>query len=154
MITRNDIIQVAKPKDFDKLGEVALKYPFTILIVEDNIINQKLITNIFKLLGFKADLAANGIEALDALKRKNYDLIFMDIQMPFMNGYEATKIIIERRKEDHPVIIAMTANAMAGDRDKCLEVGMDDYITKPMKIEALIRIIQLWGNRKFTDQKN
>lgn len=154
MSTRNKIIHVAKPKDFDKLGEVALKYPFTILIVEDNIINQKLITNIFKLLGYKADLAANGIEALDALKRKNYDLIFMDIQMPLMNGYEATKIIIEHRKEDGPVIIAITANAMAGDRDKCLEVGMDDYITKPMKIEALIRIIQLWGDKKFPDQKN
>jgi len=147
-------IDVAKPKDFDKLGEVALKYPFTILIVEDNIINQKLITNVFKLLGYKADLAANGIEALDALKRKNYNLIFMDIQMPLMNGYEATKIIIEHRKEDRPVIIAMTANAMAGDRDKCMEVGMDDYVTKPMKIEVLIHIIQLWGNKKFPDQKN
>jgi CheY-like chemotaxis protein len=154
MSTRNKIIYAAKPKDFDKLGEVAHKYPFTILIVEDNIINQKLITNLFKLLEYKADLATNGIEALEALKKKNYDLIFMDIQMPHMNGYEATKIIIEHSKEDRPFIIAMTASAMAGDRDKCLEAGMDDYITKPMKIEALIHIIQLWGNRKFPDQKN
>jgi len=151
MSTINKIIYAAKPKDCDKLGEVAHKYPFTILIVEDNIINQKLITHLFKLLGYKADLATNGIEALEALKRKNYDLIFMDIQMPRMNGYEATEIIIEHRKQDRPFIIAMTAHAMAGDRDKCLEVGMDDYITKPMKIEALIHIIQLWGNRKFPD---
>ena len=96
--------------------------------------------------------AGDGIEALEALKRKNYDLIFMDIQMPLMNGYEATKIIVEHRKVERPLIIAMTANAMAGDREKCLETGMDDYISKPMKIEVLIHVIQFWGEKKFPKQ--
>ena len=143
---------VGKIADLEKLSTTAQKYPFTILLVEDNMINQKLIINIFKLLGYKTDIAANGIEALEALKRKNYNLIFMDIQMPLMNGYEATRIIVEHRKEDRPLIIAMTANAMAGDREKCLETGMDDYISKPMKIEVLVHVIQFWGEKKFPKQ--
>ena len=138
-----------KIADLDKLITTAQRYPFTILLAEDNMINQKLIINIFKLLGYKTDIAANGIEALEALKRKNYNLIFMDIQMPLMNGYEATRIIVEHRKEERPLIIAMTANAMAGDREKCIETGMDDYISKPVKIEVLLQVIQLWGERKF-----
>ena len=133
----------------EKLCEIAKEYPFQILIAEDNLINQKLIRNIFELLGFKVDISANGQEALDALKRKNYNLIFMDIQMPEMNGYEATSIIVEHMKTDRPIIIAMTANAMQGDRDKCFEVGMDDYVTKPMKVNDLIKVIQFWGNRQF-----
>jgi len=147
------IQMVTKRNIFEKLNEISEKYPFSILIAEDNIINQKLITNIFKILGYKADIAANGIEVLEAIKRKNYDLIFMDIQMPQMNGYEATRIIVQRRKEERPVIIAMTANAMTGDREKCIEVGMDDYITKPMKIENLVNIVQLWGEKKFSENE-
>jgi len=134
---------------YEKLNEVSKKYPFRILIAEDNLINQKLIRNVFELLGYKADIAANGIEALDALKRKNYNLIFMDIQMPEMNGYEATSIIVERRKEDRPIIIAMTANAMQGDKEKCMEVGMDDYVTKPMRVDDLIKVIRFWGEKKI-----
>jgi len=135
--------------NLEKLSEIAKEYPFQILIAEDNLINQKLIRNIFELLGFKVDISANGQEALDALKRKNYNLIFMDIQMPEMNGYEATSIIVKHMKTDRPIIIAMTANAMQGDRDKCFEVGMDDYVTKPMKVNDLIKVIQFWGNRQF-----
>lgn len=141
--------ELKKTASFENLGEIAKKYPFTILLVEDNLINQKLITNVFKLMGYKTEMAANGIEAIEALKRKNYDLIFMDIQMPLMNGYEATRIIVEHRKEDGPLIIAMTANAMTGDFEKCIEAGMHDYISKPMKIEILIKVIQKWGERKF-----
>ena len=76
----------------------------------------------------------------------------MDIQMPEMNGYEATGIIVERRKEDRPVIIAMTANAMQGDREKCMEAGMDDYMSKPIKINDLIKVINFWGEKKFLDR--
>jgi signal transduction histidine kinase/DNA-binding response OmpR family regulator len=141
----------SKTINLEKLSEVAVNYPFRILIAEDNIINQKLIVNVFKLLGYKTDIAANGLEALEALKRKNYDLIFMDIQMPHMNGYEATRIIVEHSKVDRPLIIAMTANAMTGDREKCFEAGMDDYITKPMKIEVLVKVIKLWGEKKFNN---
>ena len=73
----------------------------------------------------------------------------MDIQMPEMNGYEATSIIVERRKEDRPIIIAMTANAMQGDKEKCMEVGMDDYVTKPMRVDDLIKVIRFWGEKKI-----
>ncbi len=141
---------MVQKKSKEELGEISKKYPFHILVAEDNIINQKLIRNVFELLGYKMDIAANGIEALDALKRKYYDLIFMDIQMPEMNGYEATGIIIQRRKEERPLIIAMTANAMRGDREKCLEAGMDDYITKPLRVDDLIKVIEFWGKKKFT----
>jgi CheY-like chemotaxis protein len=137
----------------ENLNQISKDYPFQILVAEDNLINQKLIRNIFELLGYKTDIAANGLEALSALKLKNYNLIFMDIQMPEMNGYEATGIIVERRKEDRPVIIAMTANAMQGDREKCLEAGMDDYITKPMKVDDLIRVIKFWGEKQFSNSE-
>ena len=137
-----------------KLNEISKNYPFQILVAEDNLINQKLIRNVFELLGYRADIAANGLEALSALKLKNYNLIFMDIQMPEMNGYEATAIIVERRKEERPVIIAMTANAMQGDREKCIEAGMDDYITKPMRIDDLIRVIKFWGEKQFPHVNN
>ena len=140
---------VTAPTNHEKLNEISRKYPFQILVAEDNQINQKLIRNVFEILGYKTDIAANGLEALEALKRKNYDLIFMDIQMPEMNGYEATSIIIQRRKEDRPIIIAMTANAMQGDKEKCLESGMDDYISKPMKVDDLVRVIKIWGDKQF-----
>jgi len=134
-----------------KLTEISKNYPFQILVAEDNLINQKLIRNLFELLGYKTDIAANGLEALEALKRKNYTLIFMDIQMPEMNGYEATRIIVERRKEDRPIIIAMTANAMQGDREKCIDAGMDDYITKPLRVDNLIKMIKFWGEKQFSN---
>lgn len=138
-------------KSKQELSEVSQKYPFQILVAEDNIINQKLIRNIFELLGYKMDIAANGLEAIDSLQRKNYDLIFMDIQMPEMNGYEATRIIIQSSMGTRPVIIAMTANAMRGDREKCIEAGMDDYITKPLKVDDLIKMIEFWGKKKFSN---
>jgi CheY-like chemotaxis protein len=137
---------VTRNEDF---AQTAVKFPFRILVAEDNLINQKLIRNIFELLGYKIDIAANGLEVLEALKRKIYDLIFMDIQMPEMNGYETTRIIISHRNMNRPIIIAMTANAMQGDREKCFEVGMDDYVTKPMRVDNLIKVLHNWGDKKF-----
>ena len=93
-------------------------------------------------------MVANGREAIDALKLKNYHLIFMDIQMPVMDGYAATKLIIERWGNKAPVIIAMTANAMQGDREKCFSLGMSDYISKPLKLDELSKMITLWGEKK------
>lgn len=142
---------IVNTPDLEKLNEISKRYPFQILIAEDNLINQKLIRNVFELLGYKADIAANGLEALESLKRKNYNLVFMDIQMPEMNGYEATSIIVEHRKEDRPIIIAMTANAMQSDKEKCMEVGMDDYVTKPMRVNDLIKVIQFWGDKTFNN---
>ena len=133
----------------EKLNEIALKYPFNILIAEDNFINQKLIMKLFTVLGYDTNLATNGIETLDAMQRERYDLIFMDIQMPLMNGYEATKIIRAQNAADRPLIIAMTANANESDRIKCFEAGMDDYVTKPFTINILVKVINLWGEKKF-----
>jgi len=115
------------------------KSPLDILVVEDNVVNQKLALRILKKLGYKADISANGKEALKALKLKHYDMILMDIQMPEMDGYEATRLIRQRMpKNKRPRIVAMTANAMEGDREKCIKVGMDEYISKPMQIDRLI----------------
>jgi CheY-like chemotaxis protein len=130
------------------LGQLATKYPFEILVAEDNIINQKMIRNVLKLLGYTADIVANGLEVIEAVKRQRYELIFMDIQMPEMDGYEATSIIIDHLKTNRPIIIAMTANAMKSDKEKCMEIGMDDYITKPLKVEDLKKAFEYWGEKQ------
>lgn len=116
-----------------------------ILLAEDNMVNQKLVTYMLKKLGYSADIAANGIEALEAVERQPYDLIFMDVQMPEMDGLEATKAIIDKYGNNRPTIIAMTANAMEGDREKCLQAGMDDYISKPINIQVVDRALKKWG---------
>ncbi|MGE5671287.1 MAG: response regulator, partial [Fibrobacterota bacterium] len=121
-----------------------------ILVVEDNPINQLVITSILKKIGYHADTIQNGIECLKATKKTGYDLIFMDCQMPELDGYEATKII---RKESHSetnsdvVIIAMTANAMQGDRDKCIAAGMNDYLSKPIRTDELKKTLDYWTTK-------
>lgn len=115
------------------------RHPLRILIVEDNAINQSLALLLLGRMGYQADVSANGAEALSFLRQRPYDVVLMDIQMPIMDGFEATRLI--RQEFDparQPRIIAMTANAMDGDRDACLLAGMDDYISKPIHIEALI----------------
>lgn len=130
------------------LSNLAQQYPFEILVAEDNIINQKMIRKVLQLLGYSAEIVANGLEVIEAVKRKRYELIFMDIQMPEMDGYEATRIIVEHLKNNRPIIIAMTANAMSSDKSKCLATGMDDYITKPLKVEDLQKTFQRWGEKQ------
>jgi CheY-like chemotaxis protein len=115
------------------------KHPLRILLAEDNIVNQKVAVRMLERLGYRADIAANGEEALHALERQDYDVIFMDIQMPEMDGVEATRQIVSRWSvEERPQIIAMTANALAGDREKYLAAGMDDYISKPVRVDAIV----------------
>jgi PAS domain S-box-containing protein len=115
------------------------RHPLRILLAEDNIINQKVATSILDKLGYRADLAANGFEVLDALGRQEYDLILMDIQMPEMDGEEATRRIrAEWPREKQPHIIAMTANALEGDRERYLKMDIDAYISKPIRVEDLI----------------
>ena len=117
-------------KTSDKLGE---RMPMSILLAEDNIVNQKVATRLFKKFGYKIEVANNGLEAIKALEQSSYDLVFMDIQMPEMDGLEATRQIIAKWGDARPRIVALTANAMREDKEKCYEAGMDDYLTKPFK---------------------
>ena len=130
---------VAPPASMERLAE---RLPLRILLVEDNRVNQKVALRLLERLGYGADVAANGQECLENLKRQHYDLLLMDMQMPIMDGLEATRRIRSHFPGDQqPRIVAMTANAMQGDRERCLDAGMDDYISKPVKWESLVEAI-------------
>ncbi|MEQ6341953.1 MAG: response regulator [Gammaproteobacteria bacterium] len=116
-----------------------------ILVAEDNAVNQKVALGMLRKLGYEADVAGNGKEAVDAVSRLNYDLVFMDIQMPELDGFQATAMIrAQQSNERHIPIVAMTANAMSGDSIKCLDAGMDDYLAKPVKIDILRKTLERW----------
>jgi two-component system sensor histidine kinase/response regulator len=121
-----------------------------ILLVEDNAVNQLLALRLLEKQGHAVTIAANGKKALEALKKESYDLVLMDIQMPEMNGWEATQAIREYEKVtgEHIPIVAMTAHAMKGDKERCTAAGMDDYLTKPIRIPELLSIVDEIGNRK------
>jgi signal transduction histidine kinase/CheY-like chemotaxis protein/ligand-binding sensor domain-containing protein len=116
------------------------EYPLDILVAEDNPINQKLINRVLEKLGYKPDLAQNGLQVLEKLKQKYYDVILMDIQMPEMDGLEATGEI-RKTLDKQPYIIAMTANAMSEDREICMRAGMDEYLSKPMRPDQLVSML-------------
>ena len=116
---------------------LARRMPLKILLVEDNLVNQKVATRILERMGYRADIASNGLEAIDALQRQTYDVALMDVQMPEMDGLEATRQIRRIRLKHRPRIIAMTANAMEQDQKACLAAGMDDYVRKPVTVEDL-----------------
>jgi CheY-like chemotaxis protein len=134
--------------------EMAKRLPLRILLAEDNAVNQKLALRLLAQMGYRADLAGNGLEAVEALERQQYDVVLMDVQMPEMDGLEATRhirnlpglaqsVVLQGASPNpagfkQPRIIAMTANAMQGDREMCLEAGMDDYISKPIRVEELV----------------
>ncbi|MBN2411078.1 response regulator [candidate division KSB1 bacterium] len=118
------------------------KYPLQIIVAEDNPVNQKFTEKVLKKLGYQVQIVENGLEVLHLLEQQKFDIILMDVQMPEMDGFEATKIIRQRWPEKYPQIIAMTANAMEGDREKCIQAGMDDYISKPIKVEDLLQILR------------
>jgi len=136
----------AKPK-ID--AGMAARHPLRILLAEDNVVNQKLALRLLQQMGYRADLASNGIEAVESVERQRYDVVLMDVQMPEMDGIEAAKEITSRwRAGERPRIVAMTANAMQGDREICLAAGMDDYLTKPIRVERLVEALNLAPTRE------
>jgi signal transduction histidine kinase/DNA-binding response OmpR family regulator len=129
---------------FDR--KLAERFPLRILLAEDNTVNQRLALLLLERLGYRADLASNGIEVIEALHRQTYDLILMDVQMPEMDGLEATRYIVKNYPlNKRPRIVAMTANAMESDRQECLDAGMDDYLAKPVRVRELQAVLQNTG---------
>lgn len=121
-----------------------------ILMAEDNPINQRVGKLILSKAGYDVDLVGDGREALEAHRTKPYDLILMDCQMPVMDGFEASRQIREVSGMCQPVIIAVTANALVGERERCLNAGMDDYLSKPFQAHQLISVIRRWVHYKAT----
>ncbi len=135
----------------DPASPVGLRPKARILLAEDNLVNQRVALGNLRHLGYEADVAADGFEALEATARTSYDIILMDCQMPELDGYQVTREIRQReRKGQHAYIIAMTANAMTGDREKCLAAGMDDYISKPLDRAELRAALQRGAGKPVT----
>jgi PAS domain S-box-containing protein len=131
------------PARSDLDPEMARRHPLRILLAEDNVVNQKLALRLLGQMGYRADLAANGLEAVEAVTRQSYDVVLMDVQMPEMDGLEASREIIRRWPANRrPRIVAMTANAMQEDRDLCAAAGMDDYVAKPIRVEELVGALE------------
>jgi CheY-like chemotaxis protein/HPt (histidine-containing phosphotransfer) domain-containing protein len=122
---------------------MAGRHPLRILLAEDNVVNQKVALRLLGQMGYRADVAANGLEAVEAVERQTYDLVLMDVQMPELDGFEASREINRRWPgERRPRIVAMTANAMQGDRELCEAAGMDDYVAKPIRVEELVAALE------------
>jgi CheY-like chemotaxis protein/HPt (histidine-containing phosphotransfer) domain-containing protein len=136
-IFAGEVIEVAQEKPmFD--ASLAQRVPLRILLADDNATNQKVALALFKKMGYTADIASNGLEVVEAVKRQKYDVVFMDVQMPEMDGFEATAVIRDQMPANRqPRIVAMTANAMEGDRELCLAARMDDYVAKPIRVGEL-----------------
>jgi signal transduction histidine kinase len=133
---------------FDPL--FASRLPLRILLVDDNQVNQRVGRRFLEKLGYRIEVLGNGLEALRAVAREMFDIVLLDVQMPEMDGYEVARQIVRGRNGERPRIIAMTANAMQGDKEKCLEAGMDDYIAKPLGVDSLCVALERWGTRTET----
>ena len=128
---------------------MAARHPLRILLAEDNVVNQKLAMRLLQQMGYRADLASNGIEAVESVERQAYDVVLMDVQMPELDGLDATRRIRALGPaHDGLRIVAMTANAMQGDQEMCMEAGMDDYLTKPIRVERLVEALQAVTSRE------
>ncbi len=151
-------LQIASSDGIDETlvtsDEIYQYRPLNILLAEDNKMNQLIAGKTFKKIGYDIDIADNGKIALDMLNKKAYDLIFMDIQMPEMDGLDAARHIIEKYKDNAPPIIAMTANVLSEDEQECKLAGMKDFVSKPFTIERLEKVVHKWGSQieKVLDQ--
>lgn len=137
---------------------LADRIPLNILVAEDNQINQQVALGMLKRMGYSADIAGHGLEAIEMVRKKNYDVVFMDVQMPHMDGIEATQHITREMAENRPRIIAMTANAMQGDRERYLAAGMDGYVSKPIMLNEVRSLLETFavksGSPKKADPEN
>ncbi len=146
----SEIIAKTQPETAQSISESKItdridRRPLRILLAEDNLVNQKVALRMLDRIGYAADIAQNGLEAIEALRRQPYDLVLMDIQMPEMDGIEATHQICQEWEEaNRPIIIAMTANAMQEERDRCLKAGMKDHLSKPYRLEELRTLLEHW----------
>jgi two-component system sensor histidine kinase/response regulator len=140
-MTRKMSLQNGKEKLSAEFGQ---QYPLRLLVAEDHPVNQQLVLKILNLLGYEPALAENGKEALLMLAGQSYDVVLMDMQMPEMDGLEATRLI-RVSGQPQPVIIAMTANVMQSDRDECMQAGMDDFISKPLDFDELVNMLKKWA---------
>jgi CheY-like chemotaxis protein len=127
-------------------ADFAQQHPLHLLVAEDHLVNQQLVLKVLDLLGYKADLAENGKEAVDMVADQSYDIVFMDMQMPEMDGLEATRLI-RANGQQQPVIIAMTANVMQSDQEECMQAGMDDFISKPLNLDDLVHMLGKWARQ-------
>ncbi|KAJ3187301.1 hypothetical protein HDU85_006589 [Gaertneriomyces sp. JEL0708] len=143
-------MKVVKIPADDGAASLSSKYPLKVLVAEDNPVNTKLAQRVLRKLGYEPTMVVNGQEAVEAARAEEFDLIFMDMQMPIMGGIEATQTIRSDKTLSQPIIIALTANAMEGDRKRCMDAGMQGHISKPFKLESLAATIEEWGPRVQT----
>jgi CheY-like chemotaxis protein len=144
LVTRGMITQLQTGRAEKREAENSFRGT-RVLVVEDMQVNQLLMNKIFERLGCTAEMAKNGIEAVDKMKNSVYDIVFMDCQMPEMDGFEATHIVRQMEPGGvHTPIVALTADAMTGDREKCLKAGMDDYLNKPFRFEQIADMLRKW----------
>jgi CheY-like chemotaxis protein len=137
-----------------ELLQAGFRKDLKILVAEDNLVNQKVARSILNNIGFQAEVVTNGQEVLELLNQQAFDLIFMDMQMPEMDGLQATRVVRKLPLAHQPIIIAMTANAMSEARDICLDAGMDDYIAKPVKINEIRSILGKWFPQERDGHQN
>lgn len=150
VVSLQNITTPINQKNSTLLGE---KYPLNILLAEDDLFNQMLAVQLLETLGYSINVAENGQDALEQLQQKHFDVVFMDVQMPEIDGYQATDHI-RKHLQNQPIIIAMTANAMDGDKEKCLGAGMDDYISKPIDFNELEKKLEHWGAFIYLHKRN
>ena len=137
-----------------KIELLSKNIPLKILVAEDNLINQKLALRLLQQLGYTADIVTNGKDAVNLIIENRYDIVFMDLHMPEMDGLEATRTVVHSLDAAlRPKIIAMTADAMSGDREKCIDAGMDDYISKPVRLDGLREILRYYGEMIVEQKK-
>ncbi|MCL1123496.1 CHASE3 domain-containing protein [Shewanella surugensis] len=145
LVRSEKVIAIPRPLSNTLYSELSAKFPLTILLAEDNKINQAIAKKVFQKLGYEVGLAIDGLEAVKSVNDKTYDMIFMDMQMPNMDGVTATKMIIEQHPTDHPYIVAMTANVLPEDRQKCFDAGMQDFVGKPINVDFIIKAVETYA---------